>query len=139
VPSGTDPIEAILAATGGDGADIVFDSAAHPTVAAVLPKAVRVLGTIVLVGVYKKPVEVDLQALTFAENTVVGVRVYTRADVERAVTLIEGGDLGLGRIPVEVFPLEETTAAFTKAMTAGAVLKVFVGPAKASGPGKEEA
>ncbi|WP_454812256.1 zinc-dependent alcohol dehydrogenase [Paenarthrobacter nitroguajacolicus] len=139
VASGADPLEAVLKATDGDGADIVFDSAAHPSVAALLPKAVRVLGTIVLIGVYKKPVEVDLQALTFAENTVVGVRVYTRADVERAVKLIEGGDLGLGRIPVEVFPLEETTAAFTKAMTAGAVLKVFVGPATAAVHGKEEA
>ncbi|WGM20508.1 alcohol dehydrogenase catalytic domain-containing protein [Paenarthrobacter sp. OM7] len=139
VASGADPVHTILGATGGDGADIVFDSAAHPSVAALLPKAVRVLGTIVLVGVYKKPVEVDLQALTFAENTVVGVRVYTRADVERAVKLIEGGELGLGRIPVEVFPLEETRAAFTKAMTAGAVLKVFVGPATAAVPGKGEA
>lgn len=141
VPTGSDPVAAVLDATGGDGADIVFDSAAHPSVAALLPKAVRVLGTIVLVGVYKKPAEVDLQALTFAENTVVGVRVYTRADVERAVELIEGGNLGLGRIPVEVFPLDQTLAALTKAMTAGAVLKVFVGPATATAaaaPGKEE-
>jgi (R,R)-butanediol dehydrogenase/meso-butanediol dehydrogenase/diacetyl reductase len=128
VPRGADPTDAVLSATGGDGADIVFDSAAHPAVAAQLPRAVRVGGTIVLVGVYKKPAEVDLQALTFAENTVVGVRVYTRAAFNRAVQLIEGGALGLHRIPVQVFALEDTAAAFKAAMSSGAVLKVLVSP-----------
>ncbi|WP_240898686.1 zinc-dependent alcohol dehydrogenase [Kocuria sediminis] len=130
VPAGTDPVDAVLRATDGDGADIVFDSAAHPSVAAALGRAVSVLGTVVLVGVYKKPAEVDLQALTFAENTVVGVRVYTRADVERAVQLLETDALGLGRLPVEVFPLEDIEEAFEKAMSAGGVLKVLVSPAR---------
>lgn len=129
VAPGEDPVQAIVAATGGDGADIVFDSAAHPSVAAMLPRAVRVRGTIVLVGVYKKPVELDLQALTFAENTLVGVRVYTRAAVERAVALIEGGELGLDRVPTQVFALEDTSAAFEQAMSAGRILKVLVSPA----------
>lgn len=107
-------------------ADVVFDSAAVPAVAAQLPRAARVRGTIVLVGVYKKPVELDLQAVTFAEQTLVGVRVYTRADVERAVELIEQDALGLDRLPVAVHPLEAVEAAFTQAMSAGEVLKVLV-------------
>jgi 2-desacetyl-2-hydroxyethyl bacteriochlorophyllide A dehydrogenase len=128
VAPGDDPVQAVLAATGGDGADIVFDSAAHPSVAAMLPRSVRVRGTIVLVGVYKKPVELDLQALTFAENTVVGVRVYTRAAVERAVELIESRELGLDSLPTQVFALEDISQAFDQAMAAGRVLKVFVSP-----------
>ncbi|MEV8135214.1 MULTISPECIES: zinc-dependent alcohol dehydrogenase [Microbacterium] len=128
VPAGIDPVDAIRAATDGEGADIVFDSAAHPSVAALLGKTVRVLGTVVLVGVYKRPVEVDLQALTFAEITVVGVRVYTRANVHRAVELLEGDALGLGRLPVEVYPLEQIEFAFERAMAAGAALKVLVSP-----------
>jgi threonine dehydrogenase-like Zn-dependent dehydrogenase len=71
----------------------------------------------------------DLQALTFAENTVVGVRVYTRADIERAVQLLESDALGLGRLPVEVFALEDTAQAFEKAMSASGILKVLVSPA----------
>ncbi len=126
VRAGEDPDLAIAALTDGAGADIVFDSAAHPSVAAGLAKAVRVRGTIVLVGVYKKPAEVDLQALTFAENTIVGVRVYTRADVEEAISLIESGALGLERFPVEVFPLEAANEAFDRAMAASATLKVFI-------------
>ncbi|GAB7191647.1 alcohol dehydrogenase catalytic domain-containing protein [Kineococcus sp. NUM-3379] len=126
-----DPLASVLAATGGDGADVVFDSAAHPAVAALLPRAARVQGTVVLVGVYKRPVEVDLQAVGFAELTLVGVRVYTRADVERAVDLLESGVLGLDRVPVEVFALEDTDLAFGVAMSAGAVLKVLVSPDEA--------
>lgn len=129
VPAGADPVQTVRAVTAGAGADVVFDSAAHPAVAASLAKAVRVLGTIVLVGVYKKPAEVDLQALTFGENTVVGVRVYTRANVEQAVQLLESDALGLDRLPVEVYGLERTPEAFEKAMSASGILKVLVGPA----------
>ncbi|KRF06345.1 hypothetical protein ASH00_08885 [Arthrobacter sp. Soil782] len=128
VRAGADPVETIRSTTGDAGADVVFDSAAHPAVAAVLAKAVRIRGTVVLVGVYKKPVEVDLQALAFAENTVVGVRVYTRADVEKAVDLLESGVLQLGRLPVEVFDLARTTEAFDKAMSASGILKVLISP-----------
>jgi (R,R)-butanediol dehydrogenase/meso-butanediol dehydrogenase/diacetyl reductase len=138
VPPDAEPTEAIRDATGGAGADIVFDSAAHPSVAARLARCVRVRGTVVLVGVYKKPTEVDLQALTFAENTVVGVRVYTRADMEEAVALIESGVLHLERIPVEVFPLADANAAFERAMAATGTLKVLVasGPADAGQPAR---
>jgi (R,R)-butanediol dehydrogenase/meso-butanediol dehydrogenase/diacetyl reductase len=128
VPQGADPAEIIRTMTNGNGADIVFDSAAHPSVASILTKTVRVMGTIVLVGVYKKPTEIDLQALTFAENTLVGVRVYTRADIEKAVELIENDTLRLGRLPVEVFALEDTYKAFDKAMSAGHALKILVSP-----------
>jgi threonine dehydrogenase-like Zn-dependent dehydrogenase len=44
----------------------------------------RPRGTIVNVSVFKKPAEVDLQALNFKELTLVGTRVYTRADFEEA-------------------------------------------------------
>lgn len=128
VPAGVDPVVAVREATGGEGADIVFDSAAHPSVAAALGKAVRVLGTVVLVGVYKRPTEVDLQALTFAEITVVGVRVYTRDNVRRAVELLEQDALALGRLPVEVYPLDQVEHAFERAMAAGSALKVLVTP-----------
>ena len=123
----------------GDGADIVFDSAAHPSVAAMLPRAVRVRGTIVLVGVYKKPVELDLQALTFAENTVVGRPGLHQGGRGTAVELIESRELGLDRIPTQVFALEDASAAFEQAMASGRVLKVFVSPAAAPAartPGK---
>lgn len=126
VESGEDPVDAIATRTGGNGVDFVFDTAAHPSVATAVTRVVRVRGTVVTVGVYKKPVEIDLQTVTFAELTLIGVRVYTRADLEQAVRLIADGDLGLERLPIDVFPLAETANAFERAMAAGPALKILV-------------
>lgn len=126
IPPDADALKEISKLTDDEGADLVFDTAAHPSVAAMLPSATRVRGTIVLVGVYKKPAEVDLQAITFAEHTVIGVRVYTRADMERAAQLVTDDVLDLGRFPVKVFGLEEAAAGFDTAASAGAALKVLI-------------
>lgn len=124
--AGEDPIAAVAANSDGVGVDVVFDTAAHPAVAAVTTRAARVRGTIVVVGVYKKPAEVDLQAVTFSELTMIGVRVYTRADLEKAVQLISDDALKLDRLPIEVFPLHRTAEGFARALEAGATLKVLI-------------
>lgn len=126
IPPELDAVGEIVRRTGGAGADIVFDTAAHPSVAPLLAASARVLGTIVLVGVYKKPAEMDLQRITFSENTIVGTRVYTREDMEAAASLVEQDVLGLGRLPVSVYPLEQAAEAFSEATSAGAALKVLV-------------
>ncbi|MHA7261638.1 zinc-dependent alcohol dehydrogenase [Arthrobacter sp. TMN-37] len=126
VAPGEDPVETVRSRTGNTGADIVFDSAAHPSVAAALSGSARVQGTIVLVGVYKEPAKLDLQGITFSEQKLIGVRVYTRQDMERAVGLLETDVLQLSGMPLEVFPLDAVPEAFTKAMSASGVLKVLV-------------
>src|SRR5690606_1388604 len=95
--SGEDPVDAIATRTGGNGVDFVFDTAAHPSVATAVTRVVRVRGTVVTVGVYKKPVEIDLRTVTFAELTL-----------------------------IDVFPLAETANAFERAMAAGPALKILV-------------
>lgn len=126
IESGEETVSEVLAATDGVGADVVFDSAAHPAVAAMLPAVTRPRGSIVLVGVYKEPAPIDLQAVTFGEQTLLGVRVYTRANMETAVQLIESDALGLARLPIRVFPFEQAQRAFEHAMSAGATLKVLM-------------
>lgn len=132
IPPGSDIIDFLNALTGGEGADLVFDAAAHPSVAAILPASVRSKGTIVLVGVYKKPTAIDLQAVTFKEIKMIGVRVYARADVETAVKLISTDALGLAQFPIEVFSLEQTRQGFDRALSAGNILKVIIDAGKAS-------
>jgi len=126
VPEGVDPAEHIAALTGGEGADTTFDAAGHPAVAAQLPRVTRVLGRIVVVGVYKQPAPVDLQAICFKEQSLVGVRVYTRDDVARAVELVASGELGLERLPVAEFALDDVVAAFDSAAAGEDNLKVLV-------------
>jgi (R,R)-butanediol dehydrogenase/meso-butanediol dehydrogenase/diacetyl reductase len=121
-------VEAVRARTTGEGADVTFDTAGHPSVAAEATEATRVLGTVVVVGVHKHPAEVDLRRLNFAEQRMQGVRVYTAADVERAVGLLAGDVLGLGRLPVRVFSLEDADEAVEAARTGERNLKVLVSP-----------
>lgn len=114
--------------TGGEGADTTFDSAAHPSVASELTAATRVLGRIVIVGVYKQPTPVDLQAVCFKEQSMVGVRVYTTQDVTRAIELIASGALGLERFPTKAFTITGAVAAFEAATTGQDCLKVLLTP-----------
>ena len=114
--------------TDGEGADTTFDSAAHPSVAAELTAVTRVRGRVVVVGVYKAPTAVDLQAVCFKEQTLIGVRVYTSADVTRAIELIATDAIGLGRFPTKAFDLTEVTGAFEAATSGQDCLKVLLTP-----------
>ena len=114
--------------TGGEGADTTFDTAAHPSVAARLSSTTRVLGRVVVVGVYKQPTPVDLQGVCFREQSLQGVRVYTGADVRRAVQLVADDALGLAAFPTTVFALEDVAQAFAAAASGSDCLKVLVTP-----------
>ena len=114
--------------TGGEGADTTFDSAAHPSVAAELAATTRVRGRIVVVGVYKQPTAIDLQAICFKEQTVIGVRVYTTADVTAAIDLIATDALNLAAFPTKAFDLADVTAAFAAATSGQDCLKVLLTP-----------
>ncbi|BDZ41662.1 hypothetical protein GCM10025865_09610 [Paraoerskovia sediminicola] len=128
VPEGSTITDVVNELTDGAGADTTFDSAAHPSVAAEMTAATRVLGRIVIVGVYKKPTAVDLQAVCFKELSMVGVRVYTTADVRRAIELIADDALGLDLFPTKAFPLSRITEAFDAAASGADCLKVLVTP-----------
>ena len=128
VPDGATMVGTLAPLTDGEGADTTFDSAAHPTVAAELTAATRVLGRIVVVGVYKQPTALDLQTVCFKEQTVVGVRVYTSDDVTRAIELIAAGALGLDRFPTRAFALTNVDAALAAAASGQDCLKVLVTP-----------
>jgi (R,R)-butanediol dehydrogenase / meso-butanediol dehydrogenase / diacetyl reductase len=94
--------------TGGRRADLSFDCAAHPSVQALFLDVLRVRGTGVVVGSYKKPAEVDLLKIEFRELTIVGIRVYEPRDFETSAKILESGfmdfDLMLTASPPEQAP-----------------------------------
>ena len=128
VPAGSTMAATLVPLTDGEGADVTFDTAAHPSVAAELATTTRVRGRIVVVGVYKQPTALDLQAVCFKEQTVIGVRVYTSQDVTRAIELIASDALGLGRFPTKAFDLADVAAAFDAATSGQDCLKVLLTP-----------
>jgi 2-desacetyl-2-hydroxyethyl bacteriochlorophyllide A dehydrogenase len=77
--------------THGLNADLAFDCAAHPSVQTNLLEVLRVQGTAVVVGSYKKPAEVDLLKIEFKELTMIGIRVYETKDYGIAIAMMESG------------------------------------------------
>ena len=112
-------------ALAGDAAEVVFDAAAHPAVAAGLAGAVAVGGRVVLVGVYGAPAPLDLQALTFKEVTVIGTRVYSRDDLRVATAMVADGRFDPSPLITRSVPLTGAASAVDD-LRAGRGVKLLV-------------
>jgi (R,R)-butanediol dehydrogenase / meso-butanediol dehydrogenase / diacetyl reductase len=106
-------------------AEVVFDAAAHPAVAAGLAEAVGPGGRVVLVGVYGQPAPVDLRAITFKEVTVIGTRVYSRDDLTLATAMVADGRFDPAPLITRSAPLAEA-AAVVDDLRAGREVKVLL-------------
>ncbi len=126
--TGAELAELAAERSGGEGADITFDTAAHPAVAAQMSATTRVRGRIVVVGIYKQPAPVVLRDICFKEQVMVGVRVYTHGDFGHAVGMLARGELDLSVLPTLAFPLEACADAFTAAGGGRDCLKAMVTP-----------
>ena len=109
----------------GSQAEVVFDAAAHPAVAAGLADAVAVGGRVVLVGVYGRPAPLDLRALTFKEVTVLGTRVYSRDDLTVATAMVTDGRFDPDPLITRAVPLTEAPPAMDD-LRAGREVKLLV-------------
>ena len=88
----------VKAHTGGLNADYAFDCAAHPSVQTHLMDIIKVRGTAVVVGSYKKPPEVDLLKVEFKELTLIGIRVYEQRDFGIAAQILGSGKIDFDRL-----------------------------------------
>ena len=90
--------------TNGLNADFAFDCAAHPSVQTHLMDVLKVQGTAIIVGSYKKPPEVDLLKVEFKELTLIGIRVYERRDFEIATQILQSGKIDFDLLLTESAP-----------------------------------
>jgi (R,R)-butanediol dehydrogenase / meso-butanediol dehydrogenase / diacetyl reductase len=127
VASGEELRSAIMEISDQNGADVVFECAGHPSSAREMTQLVRSSGAIVNLGVFKKPVEIDMQAVNFKEIEMIGSRVYKRADFEDAIHLAM--DLPLAKIVTSTFALQDVNMAFQQ-FRSGDVCKVMIQPAQ---------
>jgi (R,R)-butanediol dehydrogenase/meso-butanediol dehydrogenase/diacetyl reductase len=125
VTAGDDLRARVMELTDNNGADVVYECAGHPSSAKEMTALVRSRGTIVNLGVFKKPVEVDMQAINFKEIEVLGSRVYERKDFQAAIDMAMS--LPLKPIISAEFPLNHVSDAF-KLFRAGEVCKVIILP-----------
>jgi (R,R)-butanediol dehydrogenase/meso-butanediol dehydrogenase/diacetyl reductase len=108
----------------GTLADVIFDCAAHPSVAELLVDISKVKGQIVLVGTYKNPTPLDLQNITFKELSIKGTRVYTKKDYDIALDLLTK-DYDFEKIITHEINVSKVEEGF-KALLDGNAIKVVV-------------
>ncbi|MDN8588155.1 alcohol dehydrogenase catalytic domain-containing protein [Paenibacillus sp. 11B] len=110
--------------TNANGVDFVFDCAGHPIVAEQLVGLVKVHGTVVIVGAYKKPAALDLLGMMFKEVNVMGVRVYEPEDFDIAIKLL-GESFDFGKIITHILPVEKAQEGFDVLLSGGDAVKVM--------------
>ncbi|MBC7342127.1 MAG: alcohol dehydrogenase catalytic domain-containing protein [Clostridia bacterium] len=124
-----DAVKQIQDLTGGNGADVVFEVVGAAPTAADMIQAVKITGTVVIVGVFKQPAPVDLRTVNFNELAIIGTRVYTDFDFRTAARMVYQYP-ELGKIITSRLPLEEAQQAFNLGLSAATsnALKVLMHP-----------
>ena len=125
IEAGAKLLAEVMAISDSNGADVLFECAGHPSSAREMTSLVRSRATIVNLGVFKKPVEVDMQAVNFKEIEILGSRVYERKDFQGAIDLAM--QLPLDRIVSNVFSLSEVALALVQFQSSDSC-KVLVAP-----------
>jgi L-iditol 2-dehydrogenase len=124
----TDPVEAILALTGGRGVDVVFDTSGSAAACATTPELARRGGVVAIVGwpnpgTLPFPIEMVLEK----ELDVRGVNRYANT-YPAAIALLASGALDVHPLVSHRFPFERVVEAFDFAVAHPAeTIKVMVG------------
>lgn len=125
-PAETDLAEAVNAATGNKGADVVFEvSGTQPGVDAMTACAAT-RGRIVMVAIHAKKPEVDMFRFFWRELELVGVRVYEKEDYEQAISIIASGGVDADTVITDVSPLSDIQTAFESLDSSPTALKSLI-------------
>ena len=112
--------------TADAGADIAFEvSGSVPGVKA-MTDVLRRRGTGVVVGIQPKAPPVDVFQIFWKELSIIGARVYERADFEEAVRLVADGTIPADALISDVMPLRETAAAIGRLDSGEDVVKLLI-------------
>lgn len=125
-PTAVDVTAATLEWSEGAGAAVAFEvsGAAAGVTAAVDALAVR--GRLVLIAIHSVPREINLHRFFWRELTLVGARLYHRADFEQAVELLANGTIPPDALITAVTPLSSGAKAFELLAGGGTVMKVLI-------------
>jgi len=118
--------EAVRAATEGAGAEFVFEATGIPKAAEGMEHLVRVAGVLVIVGVFPHPIPLDLRSVAFRELRLVGIRMYTQVEFDRAIELVTTRTLAVRPLISDVYPLARGVEAFERAAAGTDSVKVLI-------------
>lgn len=110
----------------GSGADVVFEVSGAKAALLGATALLAPRGCLLLVAIYPQPVELNLFHLFWKELKVQGARVYEREDYERAIQLMAGKALDLGRLITRVISLDQIQEAFESLESDPNAMKILV-------------
>lgn len=111
-PSRTDPVEYVMERTHDEGVDILVEASGARAAASMMTAMAGVRAEILLLSVYKDPAQLDLRTVNFAEQSIIGSRVYTGVDFLDAVDYVNRNGEKLAPVISHVKPLKEGQAVF---------------------------
>lgn len=111
-PMTEDVKEYILANNDGEGVDMLVEASGSPAAAKMMTDITGVRGEILLLSVFKEPSAIDLRTINFAEQRIIGTRVYTNLDYKDAIDYLSTQGETLAPVISHVKPLEDGQAVF---------------------------
>jgi (R,R)-butanediol dehydrogenase/meso-butanediol dehydrogenase/diacetyl reductase len=124
-----DPVQEIVAATGGEGVPVVFESAGSQATIAQAGRIARLGGQILQVGMPKGPVTIDVTPVMFREVRSKPIRVYREQDVQQAIAIAASGRVDLDRPVTHILPIAELARGLELSHAATEACKVLIAPA----------
>lgn len=111
-PLEVDAVQYVLDETGGEGVDLLVEASGSAAVAKTMTEMAGVRAEILLLSVFKEPAAIDLRAINFKEQALIGTRVYTRLDFQDAVTYVSRNEEKIASVVSHVHPLEKGQEVF---------------------------
>ncbi|MCL6477560.1 MAG: alcohol dehydrogenase [Peptococcaceae bacterium] len=109
--SQVEPVAAIMDITGGWGADLVVEAVGSPESLAGCLAAAAVGGTVSVIGVFSRSVEVPLNRL-LPRNITIQTGLGNFIHIKRLISLIQAGKLDLTPLITHRFPLTEAAKGY---------------------------
>lgn len=108
--------------------DVVIECAGAGALLPAVLRATKAGGTVVFVGLFSRPVEIDINTVVQKELRLLGSFAYTVADVQHAFGLIAGRQVDMASLITQRRSLEDLDAAFNDQLDGERSIKVVVGP-----------
>jgi 2-desacetyl-2-hydroxyethyl bacteriochlorophyllide A dehydrogenase len=126
--SDQDPVDVVKEVTAGQGADVVFETAGHPTAVSQAIALARKGGRVGLLGLPHAPTAIATNAIAAREQELIGVRAYTPRTWQTCKALVPAIAPQLALLVSHRFALEDFDKAFGVAISKEAI-KVVLCPA----------
>ncbi len=111
--------------SAGAGADVAFEVSGAVAGLETAIQSLATRGRLVVVAIHSEPPPVNLFRVFWRELTLIGARVYERADFEDAVELLASGAIPAAQLTTSIESLDHVAAAFAELET-GQAMKILI-------------